>query len=279
MMNEINSSENLFEIVNNEQEISATNYNELLQKFANIMKEINAKIHIGKQNSQSNTEDGIFKDLENNYIELNNTHLALVSYFTNPPNDEEKELISKTASIRKTMEDFAKFANEIQKISLDEKLEKYNEQINQFCEIVEYKLSHNAQNYNDFLDSFIKDGKDKLNIFSQIFTKMIKNTKSFLIFFSFTTIGLGITLGILLFLIYTKNTELENLQKRVSVITQGLATISVNENDKSLTLSLAKKQKTILTENKNSIQITLQGGEWTEKLYIKIAKNKKQKIF
>ena len=66
MMNEINSSENLFEIVNNEQEISATNYNELLQKFANIMKEINAKIHIGKQNSQSNTEDGIFKDLENN---------------------------------------------------------------------------------------------------------------------------------------------------------------------------------------------------------------------
>ena len=252
MMNEINSSENLFEIVNNEQEISATNYNELLQKFANIMKEINAKIHIGKQNSQSNTEDGIFKDLENNYIELNNTHLALVSYFTNPPNDEEKELISKTASIRKTMEDFAKFANEIQKISLDEKL---------FCEIVEYKLSHNAQNYNDFLDSFIKDGKDKLNIFSQIFTKMIKNTKSFLIFFSFTTIGLGITLGILLFLIYTKNTELENLQKRVSVITQGLATISVNENDKSLTLSLAKKQKTILTENKNSIQITLQGGE------------------
>ena len=159
------------------------------------------------------------------------------------------------------MEDFAKFANEIQKISLDEKLEKYNEQINQFCEIVEYKLSHNAQNYNDFLDSFIKDGKDKLNIFSQIFTKMIKNTKSFLIFFSFTTIGLGITLGILLFLIYTKNTELENLQKRVSVITQGLATISVNENDKSLTLSLAKKQKTILTENKNSIQITLQGGE------------------
>ncbi|ELH6017488.1 hypothetical protein Q9X21_001606, partial [Campylobacter upsaliensis] len=151
MMNEINSNENLFEIVNNEQEISATNYNELLQKFANIMKEINAKIHIGKQNSQSNTEDGIFKDLENNYIELNNTHLALVSYFTNPPNDEEKELISKTASIRKTMEDFAKFANEIQKISLDEKLEKYNEQINQFCEIVEYKLSHNAQNYNDFL--------------------------------------------------------------------------------------------------------------------------------
>ncbi|WP_270969565.1 hypothetical protein [Campylobacter upsaliensis] len=261
MMNEINSSENLFEIVNNEQEISATNYNELLQKFANIMKEINAKIHIGKQNSQSNTEDGIFKDLENNYIELNNTHLALVSYFTNPPNDEEKELISKTASIRKTMEDFAKFANEIQKISLDEKLEKYNEQINQFCEIVEYKLSHNAQNYNDFLDSFIKDGKDKLNIFSQIFAKMIKNTKSFLVFFSFTAIGLGITLGILLFLIYTKNTELENLQKRVSVITQGLATISVNEDDKSLTLSFAKKQKTILTENKNSIQITLQGGE------------------
>lgn len=59
------------------------------------MKEINAKIHIGKQNSQSNTEDGIFKDLENNYIELNNTHLALVSYFTNPPNDDKKNSSAK----------------------------------------------------------------------------------------------------------------------------------------------------------------------------------------
>lgn len=264
MNEEINSNENnLFEIVNedNSKNIAMQNYNELLEKFENLIKIIIAKINVGKQNAQNNTEDGIFKDLEKNIIELDNTYLALISYFKNPPNDEEKEIINKTISIKKTMEDFAEFANEIQKISLDEKLEKYNEQINQFCEIVEYKLSHNAQNYNDFLDSFIKDGKDKLNIFSQIFTKMIKNTKSFLIFFSFTTIGLGITLGILLFLIYTKNTELENLQKRVSVITQGLATISVNEDDKSLTLSFAKKQKTILTENKNSIQITLQGGE------------------
>ncbi|HHP5568483.1 TPA: hypothetical protein ACSCZ0_001799, partial [Campylobacter jejuni] len=68
-----------------------------------------------------------------------------ISYFKNPPNDEEKEIINKTISIKKTMEDFAKFANEIQKISLDDKLKQYNEQINKFCEIVEYKLSHNAK--------------------------------------------------------------------------------------------------------------------------------------
>ncbi|EAJ1255027.1 hypothetical protein A0Y59_07600 [Campylobacter lari] len=263
-MNEINPSENLFEIVNNadnHEEIATTNFNELLEKFDNTMKSINAKIHIGKQNSQNNTEDGIFKDLENNFIELDNTYLALISYFKNPPSDEEKELINKTASIKKTMEDFAKFANEIQKISLDEKLKKYNEQINKFCETVEYKLTYNTQNYNDFLDNFVNDGKQKLNIFSQIFTKMTKNTKWFLIFFSFTSIGLGIALGILIFLIYIKNTELENLKDRVSTITQGLATISVSEDNKNLTLSFAKKQKTIFTENKNSIQITLQGGE------------------
>ncbi|EAI8855981.1 hypothetical protein CX778_09450 [Campylobacter coli] len=261
-MNEFDPSENLFEIADNPKEIAMTNFNELLEKFENIMKEINAKINIGKQNSQNNTEDGIFKDLEDNFIELDNTYLALISYFKNPPSDEEKELINKTASIKKTMEDFAEFANAIQKISLDEKLKKYNEQINKFCEIVEYKLSYNAENYNTFLDHFVENGKLKLNTFSEIFTKMTKNTKWYLIFFSFTSIGLGMALGILILLTYIKYSEYNNLKERVSTITQGLATISIDENSKgSFTLSFAKNKKTIFNENKNSIQITLQGGE------------------
>lgn len=254
MNEEINSNENnLFEIVNedNSKNIAMQNYNELLEKFENLIKIIIAKINVGKQNAQNNTEDGIFKDLESNIIELDNTYLALISYFKNPPNDEEKEIINKTISIKKTMEDFAKFANEIQKISLDDKLKQYNEQINKFCEIVEYKLSHNAKNYNIFLDHFVEDGKQKLNIFSEIFTKMTKNTKWYLIFFSFTSIGLGIALGILILLTYIKYSEYNNLKERVSTITQGLATISIDENSKgSFTLSFAKNKKTIFNENK-----------------------------
>lgn len=100
-MNEFDPSENLFEIADNPKEIAMTNFNELLEKFENIMKEINAKINIGKQNSKNNTEDGIFKDLEDNFIELDNTYLALISYFKNLPSDEEKELINKTVSIKK----------------------------------------------------------------------------------------------------------------------------------------------------------------------------------
>ncbi|MCW1591176.1 hypothetical protein OLV19_08915 [Campylobacter jejuni] len=251
MNEEINSNENnLFEIVNedNSKNIAMQNYNELLEKFENLIKIIIAKINVGKQNAQNNTEDGIFKDLESNIIELDNTYLALISYFKNPPNDEEKEIINKTISIKKTMEDFAKFANEIQKISLDDKLKQYNEQINKFCEIVEYKLSHNAKNYNTFLDHFVEDGKQKLNTFSEIFTKMTKNTKWYLIFFSFTSIGLGIALGILILLTYIKYSEYNNLKERVSTITQGLATISIDENSKgSFTLSFAKKQKKLFS--------------------------------
>ncbi|EAI4028204.1 TPA: hypothetical protein RZJ61_001763, partial [Campylobacter jejuni] len=82
------------------------------------------------------------------------------------------------------------------------------------------------------------------------------------IFFSFTSIGLGIALGILILLTYIKYSEYNNLKERVSTITQGLATISIDENSKgSFTLSFAKNKKTIFNENKNSIQITLQGGE------------------
>lgn len=71
------------------------------KKFENLIKIIIAKINVGKQNAQNNTEDGIFKDLESNIIELDNTYLALISYFKNPPNDEEKEIINKTISIKK----------------------------------------------------------------------------------------------------------------------------------------------------------------------------------
>ncbi|EAL5094080.1 hypothetical protein DPU52_09565, partial [Campylobacter coli] len=119
-----------------------------------------------------------------------------------------------------------------------------------------------AENYSSFLDHFVENGKLKLNIFSEIFTKMTKNTKWYLIFFSFTSIGLGIALGILILLTYIKYSEYNNLKERVSTITQGLATISIDENSKgSFTLSFAKNKKTIFNENKNSIQITLQGGE------------------
>ncbi|EHZ9970368.1 hypothetical protein K6Z04_000816, partial [Campylobacter jejuni] len=53
MNEEINSNENnLFEIVNedNSKNIAMQNYNELLEKFENLIKIIIAKINVGKQN-------------------------------------------------------------------------------------------------------------------------------------------------------------------------------------------------------------------------------------
>ncbi|EAI9629878.1 hypothetical protein C3W38_06920, partial [Campylobacter coli] len=84
MNEEINSNENnLYELAkeDNSTNMVIQNYNELLSKFENLIKTIIAKINIGKQNSSNNTEDGIFKDLEKNIIELDNTFLALISYF------------------------------------------------------------------------------------------------------------------------------------------------------------------------------------------------------
>ncbi|HBG2713904.1 TPA: hypothetical protein KPQ64_001554, partial [Campylobacter jejuni] len=59
MNEEINSNENnFFEIVNedNSKNIAMQNYNELLEKFENLIKIIIAKINVGKQNAQNNTE-------------------------------------------------------------------------------------------------------------------------------------------------------------------------------------------------------------------------------
>ncbi|HDZ5014892.1 TPA: hypothetical protein RTG52_001755, partial [Campylobacter jejuni] len=62
-------------------------------------------------------------------------------------------------------------------------------------------------------------------------------------------------------LTYIKYSEYDKLKEKINIITQGLATISVDKDNKNLTLSFAKNKKTIFNENKNSIQITLQGGE------------------
>nr|WP_223210098.1 hypothetical protein [Campylobacter jejuni] len=104
MNEEINSNENnLFEIVNedNSKNIAMQNYNELLEKFANLIKIIIAKINVGKQNAQNNTEDGIFKDLESNIIELDNTYLALISYFKILPMMKRKKLLIKPFLLKK----------------------------------------------------------------------------------------------------------------------------------------------------------------------------------
>lgn len=104
MNEEINSNENnLFEIVNedNSKNIAMQNYNELLEKFENLIKIIIAKINVGKQNAQNNTEDGIFKDLESNIIELDNTYLALISYFKNLLMMKRKKLLIKPFLLKK----------------------------------------------------------------------------------------------------------------------------------------------------------------------------------
>lgn len=104
MNEEINSNENnLFEIVNedNSKNIAMQNYNELLEKFENLIKIIIAKINVGKQNAQNNTEDGIFKDLESNIIELDNTYLALISYFKILLMMKRKKLLIKPFLLKK----------------------------------------------------------------------------------------------------------------------------------------------------------------------------------
>ena len=244
-----------------QKELSILDYEQLTRKIADSLKEISNKIYTGKQNSQNNTERRVFEDLEISVTEMENAYLNLLEYFKNPPSKDEKEIIGRIASMRKTIDVFSNFANEIQQISLDEKVKDYNEQIHRFCDIVEKKLSNNAEQYEIFLDNFVKDGKQKLSIFSDIFNKMVKNTKLLFIVVIVIVFTTSAALGILAILSYLKFQEYSNLQTKINLITQVLATISAEENGKTITLSIAKNKKTILTEDKNSIQITLQGGE------------------
>ena len=76
-----------------QKELSILDYEQLTRKIADSLKEISNKIYTGKQNSQNNTERGVFEDLEISVTEMENAYLNLLEYFKNPPSKDEKEII------------------------------------------------------------------------------------------------------------------------------------------------------------------------------------------
>lgn len=242
--------------------ISIVNYSDLDAKIKEKLKKIINTINVGNQIPNSNaTEEGVFKDLEDYFYDLNSLIDNLIAYFKEPPNSSEKRIIGKSASIKKTLEDISQFSKKIDKINLDLKLKKHNEQIEKFCEIVENKLTHNSKIYGDFLDSFVNDEKVKLKIFSDILGTMINNAKRFIFSSIFFFIAVGVVFGIIFLMSYLKFKEYEDLKEKIYQVTQGIK-VSENKKDSSITLSIAKNKKTVsINEDNNSVQITLKGGE------------------
>lgn len=279
-INQENESNSLFDEV----EIKICNYQEIIDEQIKILEILNNIINIGLNNTlDENTKEGIFKDLEQNFFKLKTNIKTLISYFKNPPSQEELEIINKTLLMKKELEtlnssflnlkieDFGQQVTQLRALldnflvnfdntlleSLNSALKTGDDNLKDFKEKIELRLSSSLQTYDQFLKLFLEKEKKAILDFSQIFSRITKNIKraliASLIFFTF----FGISFGVFSYIVYLKYED----YKKITHNAQKLSSIVIKENkDKSLTLSFPKN-KTILNKDENGIHITLQGGE------------------
>lgn len=265
-------------------EVRICNYQEIIDEQIKILDVINSIINIGLNNIlDENTKEGIFKDLEQNFYKLKMNIDSLISYFKNPPSQEELEIINKTLLIKTELdslnssfskleiENFNQKATEL-KILLDNSLINFDntlldalnsalktsdDNLKDFKLKTEARLSDSLQTYDQSLKMFLEKEKKAILDFSKIFSKLTKNIKQTMIASLVVFTLFGFSFGFFSFVAYLKYED----YKKITQNAQKLSSIIIKENkDKSLTLSFPKN-KTILNKDENGIHITLQGGE------------------
>lgn len=265
-------------------EIKICNYQEIIDEQIKILEIINNTINIGLNNTlDENTKEGIFKDLEQNFYKLKMNIDSLISYFKNPPSQEELEIINKTLLIKTELdslnssfskleiEDFSQKAMELKTLldnslinfdktlleSLNSALKVSDDNLKDFRSKTEVRLSDSLQTYDQTLKVFLEKEKNAILDFSKIFSKLTKNIKQTMIVSLMFFVLFGFSFGVFSFIVYLKYED----YKKIIQNAQKLSSIIIKENkDKSLTLSFPKN-KTILNKDENGIHITLQGGE------------------
>ncbi|OCS32788.1 hypothetical protein AWR29_09285, partial [Campylobacter fetus subsp. venerealis] len=272
----------LFEFAEQNVQLNVRDFSVLIKEQTELLQDINSKIQIGLNRSDlSNTEVGVFKDLQNSYIKLETNLKTLVDYFKNPPTKEEKALINKIVLIKANIEHISNLKKALDETNIDNNVRQFTQSVTNlvrllekgmsislskelkihqgefknFCSHIEQKMSNSAKNYEVILDSFLQRENKKLSSFSAVFTKFAKSSKALIIsvvlFFAF----FGVVFGSLTTITYFKYKELNNLSELINRVNG----IEINKNNKDLILNIPKRNSSF-TENKDKYKITLIGG-------------------
>ncbi|OCR84605.1 hypothetical protein, partial [Campylobacter fetus] len=246
-----------------------------------LLQDINSKIQIGLNSDLSNTEIGIFKDLQDSYSKLEINLKTLVDYFKNPPTKEEKALINKIVLIKaniehisnlKTAFDETNIENNVKQfqqsitnlirllekglsISLSKELKIHRGGFRNFCSQIQEKMTNSTKNYEEILDLFLQREKEKLNVFSSAFTEFAKSSKLLflwtVLFFAF----FGVVFGSLTTITYLKYQEMANISELIKRVNG----IEISRDNKNLILNIPKSNSKF-DNDKDKYKITLIGG-------------------
>lgn len=219
------------EIINsNEKEV--INFERFITLQNECFSRIKEKIELGKNfASNSNTENGIFEDLQIEHENLSNLWNKFVEYFNTPPTEDEKKAINTTAIMKSAINELKEFETHLKTTNLEEKMKTFSTSFENFSSAVEAKLSSSTKTYNSFLDNFVNEENKKLQNYKNQVNDSLSFSRSTLMgviaFFSIT----GLILGASFIFTFYKYQEYKKLDANVVTIAKSMKNIELKKSN------------------------------------------------
>lgn len=232
--------------IQNEQKTILDNkfiFKDLIEEKKVLLIEIKNLLELmNRDTGLNNTSKGINKDLIEKVDKLENLLNNLVNFFHNPPTKEEIELINKSMILNKSIEDFKKFEEILNNINLNQRMESFSLEFNDFTEKIESKLSLSAKKYDEFLSNFLSSQESKADLYFQKISKIFNVSNNKINSLILITLSIGIVIG-LIFII--------NLQKPYSYNKN----IDIKETNEGTIIEVPKSSEFIIKDNKKIILV------------------------
>lgn len=230
-------------------------FSTLIDNQTVLLKKIKDKLELGtREVSLSNTEKGIFSDLIELVSNLEIVWDEFITYFCNPPSQEEKELLNKTLLMRKAGEDLKQFEKIIQNLNLNLKMDEFSKEFSDFTNKIESRLSTTYKKYDSFSDSFLNKQELTAKEFENNITKTINRSKLTFRSILMIVLSFGVIFGLLFGFVIYKIKSIDELDINISKVSENLENIKISREDDKLIIQVPKnsffdKEKRILIIN------------------------------
>ena len=145
--------------------------------YSEIVSEITSRLNYSELND---ADKGIYKALAEKLKIYNDLSQSFIAFFKFPPTKDEFEKINHVGIMRKALNDFRIFSDNLENLHLKEQSEGFSQEFSNFIASNKAKLESLIYEYDSFLKSFIDKQKKHIEPFEAQFDSILKNyDKSF----------------------------------------------------------------------------------------------------
>lgn len=222
--------------------------------YSEIISEITSRLNYSELND---ADKGIYKALSEKLKIYNNLSQSFIAFFKFPPTKDEFEKINHVGIMRKALNDFKIFSENLEGLHLQQQSEAFSQEFSNFIANNKAKLESLISEYDSFLNNFINKQKKHIEPFEaqfdnilksydNSFTKILKIAKGGVITLLLVNVLLVFVFGALSAIIYFQKEEISNI-------------ISINNAFEEIKVQ-QDKNKLIFEFDKNKVKVFDEGG-------------------